>query len=226
MGDYYMGCRPRRNSLLHTLSLEMRFGKTELSLVAGEALASRPGCKWIPLGWFAIVSKAVPDIWWRDVMTAPAVTGTAVHFPLEWAELPSPCGLMLRVCLSECVSKRKQAGILTRCTNYAAYSKMQAYKQLQQGGCLTTFLDYEYEFFIYFRLHSGQEGCSFYGATKWQTYAVCWWEFWSVLGNLSWEPEVKVLLMSGLVNDWCFFPLAWTSIYFLITLFTQWLCTS
>ena len=35
MGDYYMGCRPRRNSLLLTLSLEMRFGKTELSLVAG-----------------------------------------------------------------------------------------------------------------------------------------------------------------------------------------------
>lgn len=41
-------------------------------------------------------------------MTAPAVTGTAVHFPLEWAELPSPRGLMACVCMGESVSKRMQ----------------------------------------------------------------------------------------------------------------------
>lgn len=80
-----------------------------------KASASRPGCKWTPLGWYATASKAVPDIWWRDVMAAPAVRGTAVHFPLERAELPSPRGFMACVCMGESVSKRKHARILTRC---------------------------------------------------------------------------------------------------------------
>lgn len=107
----------------------MRGGKKSLASVwsQAKASASHPGCKWTPLGWYAVASKAIPDIWWGDVMTAPAVTGTAVHFPLEWAELPSPCGLMACVCVS--VSKRKQARILTRCTSNTAYSKIQQYKQ-------------------------------------------------------------------------------------------------
>lgn len=40
------------------------------------------------------------------------------------------------------------------------------------------------------------------------------------------EPEEKVVLMSAPLRDWCFSPLACESIYFIITRFTPWLCTS
>lgn len=63
-------------------------------------------------------------------MTAPAVTGIAVHFPLEWAELPLPRGLMACVCTGGSVSKCRHAGILTRCTSNTVYFKIQEYKQL------------------------------------------------------------------------------------------------
>lgn len=218
----------------HIIAANARGKKTLTPIWSqGKASASHPGCKWTPLGWYAIASKAIPDIWWGDVMTAPAVTGTAVHFPLEWAELPSPCGLM--VCVWVCPSASKHGywqGAL-------ATQLIPRYNNI--SNCTQVNWEPPARRLHHYTLHSYEVNCftqDFFVIREdiflWSDRHVnYWWNCWWVLccslcfsQRGSREPEEKVLLMHALLHDWCFSPLAWASIYFITTLFTPWLCTS